>query len=265
LEAALEQELAGKAVGARNFPNYGIDGEDHLRGCYETQLRNLGGAVLAKDAVCVDFGCGTGTSTRRLAKFFPQASRVIGIDMSPQMISVGRFLLNEVPKSDFQWVEAIESDERITLQYGDFAQTGLPDNSVGFVNLCLVLHELPSHVVRSIFDEAYRILAPGGTLGIMEMDPQAPGYVKLMATPWLFAILKSTEPYLGDYFSLAPDLPAIISESGFSVVRRSAATGRHMAVVAMKAGNIDIRPSDKDREMSDMHLQTLQTKDARKA
>jgi ubiquinone/menaquinone biosynthesis C-methylase UbiE len=259
IEAAFEQELAGKAVGARNFPNYGLDGEDHLRGCYETELKNLGGSVLSPNSICVDFGCGTGTSTRRLAKMFPQAKKIIGIDLSPEMVSVGRFLLNEASNNpSFEWVEPIEKEPRIEFRYGDIADTGLPDNSVGFVNLCLVLHELPQEATRSILKEAYRILAPGGTLGIMEMDPQAPGYVKLMSTPWLFAILKSTEPYLGEYFDLAPTLPSVLRDTGFSVVRTSAATGRHLAAVAIKGGEVDVRPSDEERAKSDMHLNTMQ-------
>ena len=78
MEAAIEQELAGKAVGARNFPNEGLNGENYLRQCYEKQLVGLGGNVLPPGGVIVDMGCGTGTSTRRLATMFPQASKVVG-------------------------------------------------------------------------------------------------------------------------------------------------------------------------------------------
>ena len=91
------------------------------------------------------------------------------------------------------------------------------------------------------------------------MDPSAPGYIKLMNNPMLFAVLKSTEPYLGDYFEeVAPALPALLAESGFSVVRTGAATGRHMAVVAVKGGSSDYRPTEAERAKSDMHLNTMQ-------
>ena len=62
-----------------------------MRECYETQLRQLGGAVLAPGATVVDLGSGTGTSTRRLAKLFPQAGSVVGIDLSAYMVGVGRY------------------------------------------------------------------------------------------------------------------------------------------------------------------------------
>lgn len=37
-------------------------------------------------------GCGTGTSTRRLAARCPLAQRVVGVDLSPHMVAVGTLL-----------------------------------------------------------------------------------------------------------------------------------------------------------------------------
>ena len=47
-----------------------------------------------------------------------------------------------------------------------------------------------------------------------EMDPSAPGYIKLQKTPWLYAILKSTEPYLEEYFNIAPILQTTLRDIG---------------------------------------------------
>ena len=47
-----------------------------------------------------------------------------------------------------------------------------------------------------------------------EMDPSAPGYIKLQKTPWLYAILKSTEPYLEEYFNIAPILQNTLRDIG---------------------------------------------------
>ena len=261
IEAAVEQEIAGKAVGARNFPQEGIEGEKMLRGCYDNQLKSLG-AIIPAQSVLLDMGCGTGTSTRRLSKLFPQAKKVIGMDLSPQMIAVGRHLQEGV--SDDDWVETIEKDERIELTRGDIAKTGLPDNSVSLVSICLVLHEIPPDVSKNIFDECYRILQPGGCLALMEMDPEAPGYRKLRANPWLFSVLRSTEPYLDEYFNFSPTMPVMLSQIGFSTVKISAATGRHLALVATKKGVIDTRPNDNERSQSDLHVRTLE-KDMTKA
>lgn len=138
LQAALEQEVAGKAVGIRNFPSYKMAGEDQLRGRYDEQIVKLGGTVLpfGGDGIVVDMGCGTGTSTRRLAKLFPLAKKVIGFDLSPHMIAVGRVLQREVSSGRMNWLEEIAADDRMSLQYGDIANTKLPDGSASFVNLC---------------------------------------------------------------------------------------------------------------------------------
>ncbi|CAM9601931.1 unnamed protein product, partial [Choristocarpus tenellus] len=61
-EAAWEQELASKAVGARNFPDDAAQGEHCLRMAYTTQMERLG-AVVDKGGLIVDMGCGTGAST----------------------------------------------------------------------------------------------------------------------------------------------------------------------------------------------------------
>lgn len=267
--AAFEQEIAGKAVGARNFPQAGLEGEAMLRGSYDREIQILGGlppSTTALDCI-VDMGCGTGTSTRRLAKLFPQAKKVIGYDLSPYMIAVGRFLSEEKEtyKDSLEWVEDISYDDRISLQYRDMTDTGLPAESVNFVSVSLVMHELPLDASIALLAEASRILKPGGTLAIMEMDPDAPGYKKLRSTPWLFSILRSTEPHLDDYFNrVADQLPTLLTAAGFESVKISAATGRHFCIVAGKNtgefGVVDSRPSDMEREQSDAHLNTMKVK-----
>ena len=66
------------------------------------------------------------------------------------------------------------------------------------------------------------------------------GYQKLRSTPWLFSILRSTEPFLDEYFgTVANNLPWYLQGVGFGTVRVSAATGRHFAMVAIKSGVYD--------------------------
>ena len=90
-EAAWEQEVAGRAVGARNFPAYGSEGEDAFRGAFDDALDAMG-AHCPPDATLVDFGCATGVSTRRLAERYPQARSIVGLDLSPHFLAVGRRL-----------------------------------------------------------------------------------------------------------------------------------------------------------------------------
>ncbi|CAN0269063.1 unnamed protein product [Ectocarpus fasciculatus] len=204
------------------------------------------GVLVDDGGLVVDLGCGSGTSTRYLAEQFPSAGKVVGVDLSPYMLLTGRFMQQEDESAD----------PRVELEYGDAASTGLEDNSASLVSLSLVVHELSTEGRRSILAEAFRILRPGGSVSIMEMDPSAPGYIKLRKNPMLFSILRSTEPYLDVYFSEAGNIDAELQEAGFTTVRKSGVTGRHMAVVGVKGGTFDLRADFKQREKDDTHLQT---------
>lgn len=93
----------------------------------------------------------------------------------------------------------------------------------------------------------------------MDMDPDAPGFKKLRANPFLLSALRATEPYLDHWFSTAPRIHHLLADIGFSVVRKAAVTGRHLLVVATKAGSLDLRPTDRVREAVDKHLSMWQT------
>ena len=253
-DAAFEQELASRSVGARNFPKYASQGEDVFRDAFDRALTKLGARVhhrsIDKDdeVVIVDFGCGTGTSTRRLARLYPHADQLIGIDMSPYFIDVGRTLLKLAPSeinmsadnnNKHGWITTIESDDRIQLRQGNIANTQLQSNSVSVVNLSLVLHELPIFAAKEIIREAHRILKPGGQMCISEMDFESPAYKAQRENALLFSLLRATEPYLDEYADGMPELRNFIVET-FSTVRITAATGRHYALVAEKSKDVNI-------------------------
>ena len=194
-DSAIEQEIAGKSVGARNFPKEGANGENVLRESYDREIqRFVGNSKILDESqqLIVDFGSGTGTSTRRLAALFKNAKEIRGIDLSPYMVGVGRFLMGG-GMEDGEWVEDIRPDTRVNLSLGDISSTGLPSGSVDVVSICLVLHELPRQAAEGVLKEAYRLLKAGGSLLVMEMDPEAPGYVKLRSNAMLFSVLRSTE------------------------------------------------------------------------
>ncbi len=56
----------------------------------------------------------------------------------------------------------------------------------------------------------------------MEMDPESPGFTKLQQNPFVFSLIRSTEPFLGEYFALAssPQLSAMLQSAGFATIRR---------------------------------------------
>lgn len=247
-DAAFEQELASRAKGARNFPKFKERGEDVFRGAFDKALVELGGSVGATNGdnkVFVDFGCGTGTSTRRLAAQYPEATSLIGIDLSPYFIDVGQTLLKIAPKAiskgnDEGWITKINADPRIQLQQGNIANTNLPSESASVVNIGLVLHELPTKVAKDVIAEAYRILQPNGQLWISEMDFESPAYKAQRDNAMLFSLLRATEPYLDEYADGMPDLRDFIVDTFYAdkgFVKIAAATGRHYALLAQKGGS----------------------------
>ncbi len=235
----LPPSLISRAVGARNFPQYSSRGEDVFRGAFEEGLSKLGARIHRRsehqnEVVIVDFGCGTGTSTRRLARQYPQATQLIGIDLSPYFIDVGRSLLKLAPSAidtsgdccnKDGWITTIDSDERIQLRQGDIANTQLPSDSVSAVNLSMVLHELPISAAKEVILEAHRILQPGGQMWISEMDFESPAYKAQRENALLFSLLRATEPYLDEYADGMRELRNFMADK-FGAVKIKAATGK---------------------------------------
>lgn len=252
-EAALEAEIASAAVGARNFPQYGAQGEEAFRGAFVGALDEAG-ATLPSEATCiVDLGCGTGMSTRRLALQYPQVPSIVGIDLSPYFCSVGTKLLQLAPHNE-EWVSSIppQLQERIEYRVGDAAATQLPNDCADVVNLQFVLHELPLSASQRVVEEAYRILKPGGQLWVCEMDFEAPAYAAQRANALFFALIRATEPYLDDYAEGETELRHFVQRK-FATTTVTPATGRHYALVATK----HVRPQDDDADCRPGTLEDL--------
>ena len=123
-------------------------------------LPSLACAGAATSGDVVDFGCGYGTFTISAAKI--TSGTVHALDIDPEMVAIteqkrGRRLGN------------VRTYVRDFIADG----TGLPDASVQYVMLFNILHaECPDALLR----EAYRVLAPGGKLGIIHWnyDPTTP-------------------------------------------------------------------------------------------
>lgn len=102
----------------------------------------------------VDLGCGFGKSTWFLKKRHPSAE-VIGIDLSEPCLELG------ARRADAQGL-------KIRFRQANAADTGLEDESTDLVTATMLIHELPLDVLKSVFREAARILAPGGLLRILD-------------------------------------------------------------------------------------------------
>lgn len=212
---ALEVESAAQSVHAKLWPELGAAGDGRLRQSYHDYLRQV--IPKAPDRI-LDIGCGAGPSTFALQAAYPQ-SQVTGLDLSPYFLAVAEYRAQQ---------QSPPSDPPITWIHGLGESTGLPDGSFDLVSLCLVAHELPHRPTHGILAEAHRLLAPGGHFALMDMNPQCEFVQKL--PPYVLTLLKSTEPYLDEYFSL--DILAALDQAGFGLPQVIHNSPRHRTIVA---------------------------------
>jgi ubiquinone/menaquinone biosynthesis C-methylase UbiE len=218
--AACEAEQATDAMALRVWPAEQLQPEQaqqRLRAAiFQAIEPSLAGPV--RDAL--DLGCSVGVSTQALVGWLRQRQQqpaaVSGLDLSPQMLAVARVR---------------DGDGLVSAWHHAAAEaTGLPDASFDLITLQFVCHELPADATRAVLAEAARLLRPGGVIALVDQDPES-AVIRRLPAP-IATLLKSTEPYLEDYFRL--DLPAALEQAGFQAVRREACDPRHRVLVARR-------------------------------
>jgi ubiquinone/menaquinone biosynthesis C-methylase UbiE len=228
-EPALEVEVAAHAVHARIWPEGDATGDLRLRQSYHDVLKST---LSVEPRDIVDLGCSVGMSTFALQASFPNAN-LIGVDLSPYFLAVARYRTQQRDRNERSHLPTAyppNSNAPMWLHAAAEA-TGLPDNSCDLVSACLLFHELPEAAAIAILREARRLLRPGGHFALMDMNPQSEIYAQM--PPYILTLLKSTEPYLDQYFGL--DLAAAIVEAGFAPPTITCNTPRHRTVIAQVA------------------------------
>lgn len=214
-QPAMEVEVAAKAVHAKLWPGAGATGDAQLRQSYHDVLM---AQLPESPTAIVDLGCGVGMSTETLQALYPQA-QVTGVDLSPYFLAVAQYRQQE------------QADARpsspITWHHAAAEETGLPAATYDLVSACLIFHELPQTAARAILQEARRLLKPGGHFAIMDMNPQSEVYKQMPA--FVLTLLKSTEPYLDEYFAL--DMAAEFEAAGFEPPTITQNSPRHRTIV----------------------------------
>ena len=149
----------------------------------------------------LDLGCGPGFTTLPWKQHYPDAE-VHGIDLAAPQVRYAH------ARAEALGVEAHFSQQ-------DGTATDFPDGHFDLIASMLVTHECPAPVIRALFKEAHRLLAPGG---IMLMDggmakPNDP-YVEMM-THWFG--MNANEPFSAGFKAL--DYPQAVAEAGFAPER----------------------------------------------
>lgn len=226
-EPAMEVEVAAHAVHARIWKDGGAAGDARLRQSFHEVVAQ---SLPTPPQDILDLGCSVGMSTFALQSVYPQA-RITGLDLSPYFLAIAHY------RSQSEGMESQNLPHHPTRKADSPAPqwvhaaaeaTGLPDASFDLVSAHLLFHELPQSAAIAILKEARRLLRPGGHLAIMDMNPESEIFVKM--PPYILTLLKSTEPYLDQYFSL--NLRQEIYNAGFEEPAVTCNSPRHRTVIA---------------------------------
>jgi SAM-dependent methyltransferase len=230
-QAACEAEQATDAMALRVWPEEALqpaEAQGRLRqAIYAAIAPSLQGPVQR----ALDLGCSVGVGTRALKDWLEarqgEVVAVEGLDLSPPMLAVAR--AREAERAESPGLHGEGSP--ITVWHHAAAEaTGLPSGAYDLITLQFVCHELPGEATRAVLAEAARLLRPGGVIVQVDQDPDSEVIRRLPAP--IATLLKSTEPYLEDYFCL--DLPAELEAAGFHHVRREPCDRRHRVLVATR-------------------------------
>jgi ubiquinone/menaquinone biosynthesis C-methylase UbiE len=132
----------------------------------------VGIASLKKGETVLDLGSGGGFDCFLAARKVGATGKVIGVDMTPEMIEKAR-------------ENALKGRRRnVEFRLGEIENIPAADNSVDIVISNCVINLSPDK--QRVFDEAYRILRPGGRLIISDLVllSQLPGSIKKSAAAY---------------------------------------------------------------------------------
>ena len=223
-QAAAEAEQATDAMALRVWPNENLSpdqAQTRLRDAIHAAVEPLLSGPLHQ---VLDLGCSVGVSTQALAGWLRQRAdrqgeappRVMGLDLSPEMLAVAR--VRDRNGAVTEW------------RHGAAEHTGLPNGSVDLISVQFVCHELPQAATRDVLAEAFRVLRPGGALVMVDQDPASSVLQRLPAP--VATLLKSTEPYIEQYFAL--DMEAALRDAGFHALQVSACDPRHRVIACLR-------------------------------
>jgi ubiquinone/menaquinone biosynthesis C-methylase UbiE len=170
------------------------DGADMGLGCGNPQAI----ASLAPGEVVLDLGAGAGFDAFLAAKAVGPAGRVIGVDMTAEMVSRARA---NAAKAGIGSVE---------FRLGEIERLPVADQSVDVIMSNCVINLSPDK--QAVFDEAHRVLKPGGRLAISDVVAKGP-------IP--DALAKSVVALAGCIAGATPvdEVRSMLTKSGFANVR----------------------------------------------
>jgi arsenite methyltransferase len=155
-------------------------------------------ASLKAGEVAVDLGAGGGFDCFLAAQEVGSSGYVIGVDMTPDMLSKAR---NNATKGKYKNVE---------FRLGEIENLPIADNTADVILSNCVINLSPNK--EQVFKEAFRVLKPGGRLAISDVVATVALPEEMKNDPMLIAGCMGNA-------SLVDDLEAMIKAAGFESVK----------------------------------------------
>jgi arsenite methyltransferase len=144
-------------------------------------------AGLQPGEVVLDLGSGGGIDCFLAAKQVGPEGRVIGLDMTPDMIKLARRNAKKMGVTN------------VDFRFGEMEDMPLPDGSVDVIISNCVINLSPDK--DAVFREAYRVLQPGGRLSVSDIvvDGDLPQFIRNRLAAWAGCIAGALDEqvYLG--------------------------------------------------------------------
>jgi SAM-dependent methyltransferase len=155
-------------------------------------------ASLQEGQTVLDLGSGAGFDCFLAAKAVGEKGRVIGVDMTPEMVAKAR---ENAEKGGYQNVE---------FRLGDIENLPVPNGSVDVILSNCVVNLSPEK--PKVFAEAFRVLKSGGKLTLSDV---------VLLRPLPAVLTNSAAAYLGCVAgaSLKSDYIGMLNEAGFADVQ----------------------------------------------
>ena len=124
----------------------------------------------------LDMCCGVGFSTRALMEAFPTSTQVVGIDTSPQMLAMARYISNHVEHLktfNSNSVLPITTTTQSLYMKGNAETASLlfrQGEKFDVISIMYAFHEIPFDGRQRILDEAKRLLTSGGIIAIVDIS-----------------------------------------------------------------------------------------------
>lgn len=155
-------------------------------------------ASLQVGETVLDLGSGAGFDAFLAARAVGESGRVIGVDMTPEMLAKARA---NASKAGYNHVE---------FRLGEIERLPVADSTIDVIISNCVINLSPDK--PAVFREAYRVLRSGGRLAVSDVVAMAPIPIELK---------KDWELYTGCVAgaSLVADLRVMLEEAGFIDIR----------------------------------------------